>query len=184
MSNYPFFTPESDFKYKIEFGGATVLSYVGKATELAVPPTLGGYPVKKVGDYAFSGQNITAVALPESVTELGRMVFHNCAELRGVTIPSGVSAIGDGAFMGCERLEEVTLPRELRVIEGNLFNGCVSLSRITVPEKVTSIIRYSFLGCVSLKEVYNQSPFITLTKGAIDHGNIAKHAERVVNYHE
>lgn len=177
-------TNATDFKYKIEFGGATVLSYIGTADTVAVPPSLGGYPVKKVGDYAFSGQNITAVTLPESVTELGRMVFHGCKILKSVALPDGVSAIGDGAFMGCERLEEVNLPRELRVIEGNLFNGCASLCRITVPEKVTSIIRYSFLGCVNLKEVHNKSPFIHLVKGAIDHGNIAKHAETVVNYHE
>lgn len=177
-------TNATDFKYKIEFGGATVLSYVGKADTVAVPPSLGGYPVKKVGDYAFSGQAVRFVALPDTVTQMCRMVFHNCAELRGVTIPSGVTTIGDGSFMNCVSLTDITLPRELGQIENNLFYGCQSLRSIIVPPKVTYIARYSFTGCVSLTEVHNESPFIHLVKGAIDHGNIAKHAERVVNYHE
>lgn len=181
MFDSPFFTPESDFKYKIEFGGATVLSYVGKATELAVPSELGGYPVKKVGDYAFSGQAVRFVALPDTVTQICRMVFHNCAELRGVTIPSGVTTIGDGSFMNCVSLTDITLPRELGQIESNLFYGCQSLRSIIVPPKVTYIARYSFTGCVNLAEVHNHSPFVTLTKGAIDHGCIAKYASTVTN---
>ena len=45
-------------------------------------------------------------SLPETVTEIGKMAFMDCA-FKKMTIPSGVVRIGEDAFKGCESLKTV-----------------------------------------------------------------------------
>ena len=55
------------------------------AGELAIPASLGGYPVTDIGGYR----------------RTGRQAFGESRELKSVTIPPGVTSIGGGAFLGC-----------------------------------------------------------------------------------
>ena len=53
--------------------GCTVVGMTedNTALEILIPPTLNGLPVKALGEKAFAGKRITAITIPEGVTEIG-----------------------------------------------------------------------------------------------------------------
>jgi len=58
---------------------------------IAIPETLGGYPVTRIGDCAFMDcSRITGIVIPNSVTEVGEAAFVGCSALKSVTIPQCV----------------------------------------------------------------------------------------------
>lgn len=72
---------------------------------VAIPSTLGGYPVTIIGVCAFADcSGLTSVAIPDSVTIIGEWAFEDCIGLTSVTIPDSLTSIGYGAFMGCSGL--------------------------------------------------------------------------------
>ena len=99
---------------------------------VAVPSSLGGFPVVGIGKYA----------------------FYNCYELEGVTIPEGVTAIGKYAFDVCSKLEGVTIPEGVAAIGEGAFSNCPKLDSVTIPESVTAIGQYAFQWCDGLKSVH------------------------------
>jgi len=54
---------------------------------ITIPSKLGGYPVTRIGRYAFSDcRGLTIVTIPDTVRYIGDNAFRNCSALRGVTI--------------------------------------------------------------------------------------------------
>ena len=81
---------------------------------VSVPSTLGGYPVRRIENWAFYYcKNITSVTIPNSVIELGAHAFSECSALTGVTIPSSVTSINDYLFRKCTGLSSVTIPNSV-----------------------------------------------------------------------
>ena len=80
---------------------ASVTGYDGNALTLDIPGTLGGLTVRAIGREAFCGSRyLTAVTIPEGVTEIGKYAFQGCVGLQNVTVPSTLRNIGEGAFYG------------------------------------------------------------------------------------
>ena len=76
------------------------------AGAISIPSTLGGYPVTRIGKYAFYGcKSITSVIIPNGVTSIGQSAFPSCTALRSVTIPNSVTSIEWQAFSGCRERE-------------------------------------------------------------------------------
>ena len=84
-------------------------------TEIYIPPTYNGLPVKAIGDSAFKDcTQITKVVIPEGVTRIGTigtgmaMSFRGCTNLETVIIPDSMSYIGatagESAFYNCNKL--------------------------------------------------------------------------------
>lgn len=90
--------------------------------------------------------------IPQCVTRLGEYVFSG-RDMTSITIPSGITVIERGAFDGCENLETVSLPSTLLSISSYAFKNCRSLQRLTVPRSVTSISSWAFQGCTSLNSI-------------------------------
>lgn len=90
--------------------GDVLVVYLGTESHVVVPDG-----VVEIGDGAFSdtGEFVTSVTLPESVTSIGEKAFYNCSNLTSVVIPDSVQTIGESAFEGCSSLTEVTMPQEL-----------------------------------------------------------------------
>ena len=122
---------------------------------LAIPGTLGGKPVVRIGESALSLCNgLTSVSIPNSVVAIGRSAFLRCEKLANVSIPGSVVTIEDAAFMGCSCLASIAIPDSVKNIERHAFDGC-QLSSVKIPNSVTNIGYYAFfdtLGSITIPE--------------------------------
>ncbi|GHT73869.1 hypothetical protein FACS189456_4770 [Bacteroidia bacterium] len=130
--------------------------------------TLIQYPGKKTGAYS----------IPNSVTSIGMVAFHNCSELASVTIPDGVTSIGEAAFEGTTWYDSQSdgevvyagkvlytykgaMPANTSIvvqegtlgIAGSAFSGFSDLTKVIIPNSVTNIGNDAFWGCSGLTEV-------------------------------
>ncbi len=89
-------------------GGYYILSGIGTATvtEVFIPQTHNGKPVKEIGDRAFSLGKITHLFIPDGVTKIGESAFIYCS-LKSITMPDSVTHIGNNAFYMCSLLTDL-----------------------------------------------------------------------------
>jgi len=91
--------------------------------------------------------------IPDSVTNIGDMAFHDCTSLANITIHNLVTYIGNWAFYGCTNLSSITIPGSVTQISDFSFLGCTSLTIITIPNSVTYVGEWAFKGCTSLSQI-------------------------------
>ncbi len=90
---------------------ATVIFYLGKHPALAIPPVLGGHPVKAIAEGAFKDNTvIQSVVIPDAVEEVPAYAFSGCANLTSVTLPYKLRRIDESAFNYCGSLAEIHFP--------------------------------------------------------------------------
>ena len=106
--------------------------------------------VRSIADGAFAHSRMTAVSLPEGLTDIGSKAFFHCVDLTVLRLPDTVSRIGGNAFYGCRGLRHVELPEGLTAIPEGLFWHCSALVGVTIPAGVSSLGSYAFCECSSL----------------------------------
>ncbi len=80
-------------------------------TEIIIPEYYNGYKVMSIRSNAFLNcENITSVAIPNSVDSVGEHAFYGCSSLESIVVPDGVMEIGKAAFQGCTNLESISIP--------------------------------------------------------------------------
>ena len=136
-------------------------------TEIVIPSTYNGKPVKQIGHSAFfECTSLTSIEIPSSVTSIGSNAFFRCNSLTSVTIGSGVTSIAATALAGCPKLTIIKVDEgngAYKSIDGNLYtkdgkvlinyaNGKQDASFV-IPAGVTSIGSYAFEYCRSLTSV-------------------------------
>lgn len=63
---------------------------------------------KVIAEYALQGCNgITAVSIPDTVTDIGCNAFRHCTNIKSVFIPKSVVYIGHEAFWDCNAIENI-----------------------------------------------------------------------------
>ena len=149
-------------------GGPSSSTAVPKSTQgvIAIPSSLGGYPVTTINSSAFKGcSGLTSVTIPNSVTSIGDSAFYGCSGLTSVTIPDGVTSIGDYAFYGCSGLTSVTIPDGVTSICDYAFSGCSGLTSVAIPNSVKRIASYAFSNCEALLFDTTTNPQVRLLDG-------------------
>lgn len=92
--------------------------------------------------------------MPNTVTNIQRSAFVNCAGLNAVVFGTNVMRIEDEAFFGCSSITEVRLPDSMQRVGSMAFAACDSLRRVFVPATVRRLEDLTFLACVSLQGAY------------------------------
>lgn len=164
-----------NWSYVVKDGYAEIVGYTGNDSTVNIPATLDNIPVNKIGDAVFYGRsNITAINIPDCITELGNYAFAytgitslvipihverisglclGCTSLQTVSMPDSVTEIGHSAFCGCTSLAgSITLPFSVEKIGYKAFCGCTSLTNVNVSGAAT-IYESAFEGCTSLQRI-------------------------------
>lgn len=128
--------------------------------------------VAHICDEAFKGcGDITAITLPNNITEIGVSAFEECSGLTNVEIGDRCTSIGDRAFMGCTKLERFGIKDDkygatnLSFIGDCAFAGCEKLESFIVPNKSNMTIgsgAFINTGLSNIDFATYSSPTITL----------------------
>lgn len=134
-------------------------------------------PVTKINNnFFYSGQYITGLTVPSSITILprqfcelkknlksvtfeGKLIvlpgscFENATSLETVKLPEGLVEIESEAFMGCTRLASIKIPDTVSTLGSYVFSGCEALKKVTIPGSIPKISNYTFNNCTSLASV-------------------------------
>ena len=127
------------FRYYYYSDHVEILQYLGTDLEVTVPETLDGVPVTVIGSAAFSGGDVTGVALPDCVTD-----------------------IADNAFNGCNFMEHFRLPASLKTVGASAFSECCMIKELTFPAGFTTLSEYAFSQCLALEKVTFECPIIVI----------------------
>ena len=140
-----------EFQYKtIDDGTLCVMSYRGDEAEVTILPEYGGVPVTTLGDGLFSGHSeITALHIPDCVTDFGEFLFDGCTGLRQLKLPAGLERLWGYSFVRSS-LEEVVLPDRLQSIPPFAFKDCRQLRRVVCGAGMKQIHAWAFGGCDQL----------------------------------
>lgn len=154
-------------------------NYTGIGSEIFIPDSIYGVPVKLIKFTKFDASEITAVTFPKTtenitintdsfsnslITELNinspctlnRMAFGNCANLKTVRF-NGDITIDRSAFDGCTNLTSVEFGGNAD-LEPYAFNNCHSLKNITVDPSLT-IKGNAFNDCAELMNINSEPAF-------------------------
>ena len=142
--------------------------FAGKKTQsVTFPATL-----RLFGNHAFFTKSITAVRIPEGVTELGSYAVKG-DKIQNITLPASVKVIGVNAMdmkaktlklpATVERISErafvnsrytaISLPEGMKAVPRDLCLNSMKLGRVDIPDSVERIGENAFKGCVKLATV-------------------------------
>ena len=132
--------------------------------------------VLRIGEYAFSYNDMTSLHMPSRLEEIGRCAFQGVCYLESITIPSRVHTIESDAFQHCfvpvitlnaelktigreafynaSYVTELNLPEGLENIGDCAFAYCARLTEITIPGSVTTFNYNAFARCPALQAIY------------------------------
>lgn len=157
-------TAESDFKVTVENGEATVTEYVGKSDIVVIPDTVGDAKVSGIAASAFSGKNVRALYIPDSVVSIEKGALEGIEGLATLRLPF----VGDGGenthfgyIFGADSyknhalkvpaaLDMVILGDRVTEIAENAFAGCKMISAMVLPVGLERIGAFAFYECKDL----------------------------------
>ncbi len=154
------------FTFTTSSGTITITGYTGPGGDATIPDTINGLPVVAIGDQAFRAcVSLTGIAIPDSVTSIGRYPFSQCTRLTAITVdeqnPNYASADGVlfnknlSTLVVCPggKAGNYNIPAGVTSIGEYAFHYCTSLTSVTVPDGVISFGRNVFMECTRLTEV-------------------------------
>jgi BspA type Leucine rich repeat region (6 copies) len=160
-------TAQAPFDYVINNGTITITKGCPITPgAVVIPETINGLPVAAIEAMAFfSCTNLTAIVVPDSVTDVGHGAFSRCISLTNAYLSKRISSIEQGTFEGCTRLATVSIPDSVSNIQFNAFLGCVSLDQVRLPNKVASLGNGAFFGCAALASISIPDSLTTIGSG-------------------
>ena len=72
------------------------------------------------------------IIIPDNVTRISHLAFHECAEVQNIVIPDSVISIGERAFLGCVSMKGIVIPASVKDVGPGIFDDCDALIKITV----------------------------------------------------
>ena len=142
----PAYTPASDFTFSTN-GDSTIkiLTYVGTAASVSVPPVVSGLPVTEFASSLFkTNMTLLYLTLPDSVTNCAGDLCNSATNLKIVTGGNGIRTYGDySSFNNCYALTNINISTNAYYI-GNSFCYQTPLVHPVIPASVVSIADHAF----------------------------------------
>ncbi|MBQ9546308.1 MAG: leucine-rich repeat domain-containing protein [Bacteroidales bacterium] len=135
---------------------------------------------------AFDGcHNLTKIALPANVCEIGESAFANCDSLRKITGTEHLKKIGNHAFYHCIQLHAFYISDKITTIEPYTFYDCRGLKEVGDLTKVTSIGDAAFCNCMTLDTIKLPECLIYCGNKPFDGcENLSEEAKRIIEQWE
>lgn len=123
--------------------------------------------VTRIGNGAFYRYpNLETIAIPASISSIGKYAFDNCPKMIGVYISNLYNWCGitfdsynanplysaHNLYLNNELVVELTLPNKVS-ISAYAFHGCESITSVSIPSGVYSLGASVFSGCKNLNSV-------------------------------
>ena len=109
----------------------TLREYTGTDTNVVVPDTLDGVPVKVLYMSCLgSSDTLTSVVLPDSVTVLRNGALSFCENLTQITLSENLISIGRGCLGSNHALTEITIPASVCYMRGDALGFCFNMQKI------------------------------------------------------
>lgn len=129
---------------------------------VVIPYEVDGYPVTKIGDYAFSDwrydgyapieeyalnrSELIDVIFPTTVTHLGEGALF-CCGLRSIKILATIKTFGSYVLSDCYYLKEVEFEDGVTTISDHMFFYNSNLQTVKLPKTLLNIGSYAFYDC-------------------------------------
>ena len=105
----------------------------------------GSYSGSAIRPWHSIRNEIKAVVIEPSITQLGREMFTDCNSIESVTLPGTIKNYQWGAFSYCSGLKTVIFEAgTVNLGESKMFIGCENLRQVYVPDTVASIPTNTF----------------------------------------
>jgi len=122
--------PKARFNYTTNNGAITITRYIGPGGAVVIPANIDNLPVTSVGIGAFAySAGLTAITIPNGVTNIVDWAFYHCAHLTTATIGNAVTYIGESAFNGCASLKSLYFHGNAPILGPSVF---ANVSGVTV----------------------------------------------------
>ncbi len=137
--------------------------------------------ITKINDYVLNGTKLRHVLIGDTVVEIGKNAFSNCADLVSVQFDQAgvLTTIGAGAFMACESLWSVCIPDSVTTIETQAFYDCSALISVIIGKNVQTVKSFAFKNCTLLIEVYDLAGLGIRKGDGNNNGSIGAHVKHV-----
>jgi alpha-tubulin suppressor-like RCC1 family protein len=101
-----------DFRFLIYNDDAMIIGCRNQCPkQISIPNNITGYDVKYIGDFAFRGQEISNVILPDGILKIGSYAF-NDNELTEVNLPSSLISVGMLAYNN-NQIDTLIIPKNV-----------------------------------------------------------------------
>lgn len=169
----PLLPARAQFTFITNNSAVIITQYTGTDSEVVIPSTTNGWPVRVIGYSAFQDNaNLTSVSIPNTVVDIRDSAFFGCSSLATLTIPASVTNlgfqvftesglknmvipgsvvnVGVSAFLNCFNLTNVTLSNGVALLGYDAFYGCSNLTTVSIPASCTNVQDEAFAQCYSL----------------------------------
>jgi len=122
-------------EYCIENNEVEFAKYIGTEDEYEVPAKIDGYPVTRIGRYAFAEKrNLLFVKLPIGIKTIGPHAFYNCRSMERLEFGDQLMDIEDGAFKNCTSFHHMIYrtTKDARITMKNILMDTADEVRVTI----------------------------------------------------
>lgn len=182
-----------NYEYSIDNENVTITKYIGNESVVVIPSTIDGQNVTTIGSEAFANcNNITSIELPNKLKKIGENAFYGtqityikipatvtdmsyasplveptsslngCRNLETIEFENGITTIPAYAVAGVQSLKRVILPSSVTTISKEAFYKDKKLENIEFPKSLKTIGSSAFYGCVSLKNISFNEELISI----------------------
>ena len=91
------------YDYSSNGTSITIQKYKGTESAVAVPSSMDGLPVMQIGSYAFTGNNLITIVIPETIRTISQSAFYGCLNLEKMVFEGDAPYTYISSFVSCPK---------------------------------------------------------------------------------